>query len=103
MDFNSRQDAYEEIPYALVLDVHPPSDSETESCSLENFVLWMEVQNPALLIGIGLVSLTLISFLGAKLCCGRNEAEPEEEIHVEEETRGLFSQMVGKMMSFFGH
>ena len=56
-------------------------------------------------VGIGMIAISMITFIGAKIFCGNEEPvevveEPIEEVVLP---RGLFSQVIEKTMSFFGH
>ena len=104
MEFNMEDGTFtsnEDVPYALVLELH--SGSSPENWDFDNFVLWIQSQEPQTLLGIGMIAISMIAILGAKRFC-RNE-EPVEEPDEEEAVRprGLFSQVIDKIMSFFGH
>ena len=110
MEFNMEDGTFisnEDVPYAVVLELH--SDSSPENWDFDNFVLWIQNQDPQTLIGIGMVAILMITILGAKIF-GRNGEPVEEPVEVVEEPieeevrpRRLFSQVIGKIMSFFGH
>ena len=104
MEFNMEEGTFtsnEDVPYAVVLELH--SDSSPENWDFDNFVLWIQSQDPQTLLGIGMVAILMFTILGAK-CFGRNEEPVEEPIEepVEEEVPylGHFSQIIGKIMSF---
>ena len=101
MEFNMEDGTFtsnEDVPYAVVLDL--PSDSSPEKWDFDALVL--SSQEFHILLGIGMVAILMITFLGAK-CFSRNE-EPVEALVVEEiPPRRLFSQVIDKTVSFFGH
>ena len=105
MEFNMKDGTFtsnEDIPYAVVLEL--PSGSSPENWDFDPSVL--SSQEFHTLLGIGMAAILIITFLGAK-CFSRNEELVEELVEepVEEEVRprGLFSQVIDKTMSFFGH
>merc|ERR1712037_699230 len=94
----------EDVPYAVVLDLvpsdlHPPTP---ESWSFYSFVLLIQGQGSQTIFWIGMMAILTIAFLAK--CFLKNEEQVLEE-PVEEEVlpRGLFSQVIDKAMSFFGH
>ena len=122
----------EDVPYALVLDLPgsgwvdgatlPGSygtgplllQSRTGSPLTEDiwFVdaiyLWIQSLETQTLVGIGMVAITMITFLGAK-CLSKNEEPVEEPVEVLEEPcveevrfRGIFSQIIAKVVHIFG-
>ena len=106
MEFNMEDGTFisnEDVPYAVVLELH--SDSSPENWDFDNLVLWIQSQDPKTLIGIGMIAISMLTILGAKFF-SRNEEpvevveEPIEEVVLP---RGLFSQVIEKTMSFFGH
>ena len=94
----------EDVPYALVLDL-PGSDPLTEDIwFVDAIVLWIQSLETQTLVGIGMVAITMITFLGAK-CLFQNEEPVEvlEEPCVEEvRFRGIFSQIIAKVSHIFG-
>ena len=105
MEFNMEAGTFtsnEDVPYAVVLELHP--DTSPENWDFDNLVLWIQNQDPQTLLGIGMIAISMITFLGAKIFCGNEEPvevvkEPIEEVVLP---RGLFSQVIDKTMSFFG-
>ena len=101
MEFNMEDGTFtsnEDVPYAVVLEL--PSDSSPENWDFDALVL--SSQEFHILLGIGMVAILMITFLGAK-CFSRNE-DPVEALVVEEiPPRRLFSQVIDKTVSFFGH
>ena len=99
----------EDVPYALVLDL-PGSEPLTEDIwFVDAIVLWIRSLETQTLVGIGMIAISMITILGAKIF-GRNGEPVEEPVEVVEEPieevvlpRGLFSQVIEKTMSFFGH
>jgi hypothetical protein len=49
------------------------------------------------------MAILMIAFLGAKFFCKNEEQVVEEPSEEEAFPRGLFSQVIDKTMSFFGH
>ena len=62
------------------------SDDEVEYSDFDDFGLWLQV-------GIGMIA---IAFIGARYFCRNEEASFNIE-PVEEEARGLFSQIIEKL------
>ena len=103
MEFNMEDGTFtsnEDVPYALVIEL--PSGSSPENWDFDNFVLWIQSQELQTLLGIGMIAILMIAILGAKRFC-RNEEPVEEPVEEEVRPRGLFSQVIDKTMSFFGH
>ena len=56
----------EDVPYALVLDL-PGSDPLTEDIwFVDAIVLWIQSLETQTLVGIGMIAISMITFLGAK-------------------------------------
>ena len=94
----------EDVPYALVLDL-PGSDPLPEDIwFVDAIVLWIQSLETQTLVGIGMIAITMITFLGAKFF-SENEEPVEEPVVVEEvrPRRGLFSQVVDKVCHIFGY
>ena len=103
MEFNMEDGTFtsnEDVPYALVLELH--SGSSPENWDFDNFVLWIQSQDPQTLIGIGMITILMITILGAKIFC-RNEEPVEEPVEEEVRPHRLFSQVIDKITSFFGY
>ena len=111
MDFNMENGTFtskEDVPYALVLDL-PGSDPLTEDIwFVDAIVLWIQSLETQTLVGIGMIAITIITFLGAK-CLSKNEEPVEEPVEVLEEPcveevrfRGIFSQIIAKVSHIFG-
>ena len=92
----------EDVPYAVVLELLPSGSRPSESWDLYSFVLLIQGQRSQTLVWIGMIAILMITFLGIK-CFGRNEELVEEPVEVQVHPRGLFSQVIDKTMSFFGH
>ena len=60
-------------------------------------------QGSQTLFWIGMMAILMIVFLGAKCFCINEEQVVEEPVEEEVHPRGLFSQVIEKTMSFFGH
>ena len=100
----------EDVPYALVLDL-PGSNPLTEDIwFVDAIYLWIQSLELQTLAGIGMIAVTMITFLGAK-CLSKNEEPVEESVEdpVEEPVveevrfRGFFSQVIGKVSHIFGY
>ena len=97
----------EDVPYALVLDL-PGSEPLTEDIwFVDAIVLWIRSLETQTLVGIGMIAITMITFLGAK-CLSKTEEPVEEPVEVLEEPcveevrlRGLFSQVIDKICLIF--
>ena len=94
----------EDVPYALVLDL-PGSNPLTEDIwFVDAIYLWIQSLELQTLVGIGMIAIVLIAFLGAK-CLSKNEEpveEPVEEPIVEEvHFGGLFGQVIDKVCHIF--
>ena len=50
-----------------------------------------------------MMAILMIAFLGAKCFCKNEEQVVEEPVEEEDHPRGVFSQVIDKAMSFFGH
>ena len=103
MEFNMEDGTFtsnEDVPYAVVLELH--SDSSPENWDFDNFVLWIQSQDPQILLCIGMIAISMFTILGAKFF-SRNEEPVEEPVEEEVPPHGLFSQVIDKAMSFFGH
>ena len=101
MEFNMEAGTFtsnEDVPYAVVLELHP--DTSPENWDFDNLVLWIQSQDPQTLLGIGMIAISMFTILGAKWFC-RNEEPVEEPLEEEVPARGLFSQAIDKIMSFF--
>ena len=89
----------EDVPYAVVLDLVPPESIPTlYPC---NFLLIG--QGSQTIVWIGMMAILMIAFIGAKCFCKNEEQVVEESVEEEVHPRGLFSQVIDKTMSFFGH
>ena len=100
----------EDVPYALVLDLPGSlgSDPLTEDIwFVDAIVLWIQSLDPQTLLGIGMIAILIITFLGAK-CLSQNEEPVQEPVEVLEEPcvevrfRGIFSQIIVKVSHIFG-
>ena len=94
----------EDVPYAVVLDIPGSRPLPEEIWFVDGIVLWIQSLEPQTLVGIGMIAITMITFLGAKLF-SKNEEPVEEPIVVEEvrPRRGLFSQVIDKVCHIFGY
>ena len=109
MEFNMEDGTFtsnEDVPYAVVLELH--SDSSPENWDFDNFVLWIQSLETQTLVGIGMIAITMVTFLGAK-CLSKNEEPVQEPLEVLEEPcveedrfRGIFSQIIAKVSHIFG-
>ena len=106
MEFNMENGTFtsnEDVPYAVVLelvpsDLHPPT---LESCY--GVLMLIQGQGSQTIVWIGMMAILMIAFLGAKCFCKNEEQVVEEPVEEEVHPRGLFSQVIDKAMSFFGH
>ena len=106
MEFNMENGTFtsnEDVPYAVVLDLvpsdlHPPTP---ESCY--GVLMLIQGQGSQTIVWIGMMAILMIAFLGAKCFCKNEEQVVEEPVEEEVLPRGLFSQVIDKAMSFFGH
>ena len=110
MEFNMENGTFtsnEDVPYAVVLDLvpsdlHPPTPESIPTFYPCN-VLLIQGQGSQTIVWIGMMAILMIAFLGAKCFCKNEEQVVEEPIDEEVHPRGLFSQVIDKTMSFFGH
>ena len=108
MEFNIENGTFtsnEDVPYAVVLelvpsDLHPPTP---ESWNFYSFGLLIQSQGSQTLVWIGMTAILMIALLGAKCFCKNEEQVVEEPVEEEDHPRGVFSQVIDKAMSFFGH
>ena len=93
MEFNMENGTFtsnEDVPYAVVLDF----------CSFDPLI---QGQGSQTIVWIRMMAILMIAFLGAKCFCKNEEQVVEEPVEEEVHPRGLFSQVIDKAMSFFGH
>ena len=108
----------EDVPYALVLDLPgsgwvdgatlPGSPLTEDIWFVDAIYLWIQSLETQTLVGIGMIAITMITFLGAK-CLSQNEEPVQEPVEVLEEPcveevrfRGIFSQIIAKVSHIFG-
>ena len=113
MEFNMENGTFtsnEDVPYAVVLDLvpsdlHPPTPESWDGAAYRCYTLLLLIQGQGsqTIVWIGMMAILMIAFLGAKCFCKNEEQVVEEPVEEEVHPRGLFSQVIDKTMSFFGH
>ena len=96
----------EDVPYAVVVDLPGSAALPEDIWFVDAIVLWIQSLEPQTLVGIGMIVISMIAFIGAKLF-SKNEEPVEEPVVVEEvrpsPSRGLFSQVIDKVCHMFGY